>query len=192
MIKTSSIIIALLITVLFASCERDYTVTELQEEFAKEKEDIYSLKAYFNDIVPVDYYVEIEFGSGNNIERFGVHEKYQHVLGEDFSFLDWDVNINGSSVDSVIKRLGWTTDTLYELKKRLKQANCIGIAGREPVNISFKRFGMGLYSFIVFDTPIPNSSKDRYNDSCMNIYINEKLVLQFGGGAIGKQCFYNF
>lgn len=192
MIKTSSIIIAFLITVLFASCERDYTVSELQEEFAKEKEDIYSLKAYFNDIVPVDYYVEIEFGSDNKIYRFGVQEKYQLVLGEDFSFLDWDLDINGSSVDSVIKRLGWTTDTLYELKKRLKQANCIGIAGREPVKISFKRCGFGQYSFIVFDTPIPDSGKDRYNDSCINIYINEKLVLHFEGGAIGAQCFYNF
>ena len=77
------------------------------------------------------------------------------------------------------------------LKDKLDKANCIGVTSGEPCNISFQRSGMGMYSFNVFDKPIPEREKAQYNDSCTYILANDKLVLEYGGGAIGSQCFYN-
>ncbi len=36
-----------------------------------------------------------------------------------------------------------------------------------------------------------NKLKKNYNDSCTYILLNNKLVLEYGRGAIGSQCFYN-
>lgn len=50
---------------------------------------------------------------------------------------------------------------------------------------------MGMYSFIVFDKPMNDSLKAQYNDGCTFICVNNRLALEYAGGAIGGQCFYN-
>jgi hypothetical protein len=42
-----------------------------------------------------------------------------------------------------------------------------------------------------FDDPIADSLKIKYNDGCTYILVDNRLVLEYGGGAIGPQCFYN-
>lgn len=44
-----------------------------------------------------------------------------------------------------------------------------------------------MYSLNLFDKPIPDSLKNHYNDSCTHFMENDKLVLEYGGGAIGSQ-----
>jgi hypothetical protein len=48
---------------------------------------------------------------------------------------------------------------------------------------------MGKYYYNIFDRPIPDSLKAEYNDSCTYILYNDKVVLEYGGGAVGPQCF---
>ena len=88
--------------------------------------------------------------------------------------------------------MGWTRETLEKLKEKLDRADCIQIKNGEPTKIGYKRSGLGMYSFNIFDKPIPNDLIDQYNDSCTYILMNRKLVLEYGGGAIGSQCFYKF
>ena len=106
-------------------------------------------------------------------------------------FLEWHLKINSERMDSIIKNIGWTKETLKSIKEKLDRANCIQIESGEPAKIGFQRSGMGMYSFNVFDNPIPDSLRDHYNDSCTYILVNDRLVLEYGGGAIGPQCFYN-
>ena len=94
-------------------------------------------------------------------------------------------------MDSIIKPMGWTRETLKTLKEKLDKANCIQIESGEPAKIGFQRSGMGMYSFNVFDNPIPDSLRNNYNDSCTYIMATDRLVLEYGGGAVGSQCFYN-
>ncbi|HET6225030.1 MAG TPA: hypothetical protein VFF27_02050 [Bacteroidia bacterium] len=106
-------------------------------------------------------------------------------------FLEWNLKIDSERMDSILKPLGWTRETLELLKEKLDDANCIQIESGEPAKIGFKRSGMGMYFFNVFENPIPDSLKADYNDSCRYIIANDRLVLEYGGGAIGSQCFYN-
>jgi hypothetical protein len=94
-------------------------------------------------------------------------------------------------MDSIIQSMGWTRETFRALKEKLDNADCIQIESGEPAKIGFKRSGMGMYSFNIFDKPIPDSLKAHYNDSCTYILVNDRLVLEYGGGAFGGQCFYN-
>jgi len=176
----------------FGGFDKDYSVTELKENFEKNKSEIYELKNYFDEIVPKNRFVEIEFKNDNTLFRFGI-EALDSTAGDPNGpmFLEWDLKTNTSRMDSIIRPMGWTIKTLKTLKEKLDNADCIQIESGEPTKIGFKRSGMGMYSFNIFDKPIPDSLKAHYNDSCTYILVNNRLVLEYGGGAIGRQCFYN-
>ncbi len=150
------------------------------------------MKKYFNEIVPKNRFVEIEFDNDNKLTRFGI-KPLDKTAGDPNGpmFLEWDLKINTERMDSIIKPMGWTRETLKTLREKLDKANCIQIESGEPAKIGFQRSGMGMYSFNVFDNPIPDSLRKTYNDSCTYIMATDRLVLEYGGGAIGSQCFYN-
>ncbi len=89
--------------------------------------------------------------------------------------------------DDLRNLLKWNVKEVTELKKRLDKANCISVEDGEPIKIGFKRSGLGMYSFNVFQDIQTNRSE--YNNKCEYILISRKLMLEYGGGAIGPQCF---
>lgn len=180
------------IAFVFGAFDKDYSVSDLKENFEKNKTEIYELKKYYAEIVPKNRFVEIEFDNDYTVGRFGIEASDSAAgLPNEAIFLEWDLKINTERMDSIIKPLGWTRETLKILKGKLDRANCIQIESGEPTKIGFQRSGMGMYSFNVFDNPIPDRLRKFYNDSCIYILVNEKLVLEYGGGAVGSQCFYN-
>lgn len=176
----------------FGAFDKDYSVSDLKVNFENRKTEIFELKSYFSSIAPKNRFIEIEFEDENTLTRFGIMA-LDSTAGDPSGpmFLEWDLKINTSSMDSILRPLGWTRETLKLLKQKLDNANCIKIESGEPSKIGFKRSGMGMYSFIVFDEPIADSLKSNYNDGCTYILVNNKLALEYGGGAIGSQCFYN-
>ena len=161
----------------FGEFDKRYSVTELKENFEKNKHEIYELKRYFNEIVPNDKFVEIEFKNNNIISRFGIIAIDSTKINNYGSvFLEWDLKINTSRMDSVIQPIGWTRETLKTLKRKLDDANCIKIESGEPAIVGFKRSGMGMYSFIVFDKPISDSLKIHYEDKY--ILASDSLLLK--------------
>lgn len=182
----------LMIVSAFGGFDKDYSVTDLKENFENSKTEIYELKRYFNEIVPKNRFVEIEFEDDNTLGRFGI-KALDSTAGNPNGpmFLEWDLKTNTAKMDSLIEPMGWTRETLKTLKEKLDKADCIQIESGEPTKIGFKRSGMGMYSFNVFNQPIPDNLIEQYNDSCTYILVNRKLALEYGGGAIGSQCFYN-
>jgi hypothetical protein len=135
-------------------------------------------------------HVEIEFRNNNTVSRFGYQKLNRNTgTGMDSYFLQSDLSTQ--QLDSILKPLNWTRETLKTLKRKLDNAGCIQIASGEPTEIGFQRSGMSMYFFNVFDRPIPDRLKAGYNDSCAYILVNDSLVLEYGSGAIGSQCFYN-
>jgi hypothetical protein len=45
----------------FGMFDKDYSVTELKEDFNKSQQKIYELRDYFNSIVPQNRFIEVEF-----------------------------------------------------------------------------------------------------------------------------------
>jgi hypothetical protein len=176
----------------FGGFDKDYSITDLKENFEKNKTGIYELKSYYNEIAPKNRFVDIEFKNDNTILRFGI-KALDSTAGNvnEPMFIVRNLKISTSKMDSIINPMGWTRETLKILKEKLDNADCIQIANGVPTKIGYKRCGMGMYSFNVFDTPIPGNLKTYYNDSCTYIYVNERLVLEYAGGAMGSQCFYN-
>lgn len=174
-----------LIATLFDSIPSYHSYQELVDNYKQKTRDITDLKWYINSIVPPDKYVYIEFDDDQKLGIF-------HVQSNGVFENNWDIVIGTGKADSLLQQLNWTEETLKTLKGKLDNAHCISIASGARCNIGFQRSGMGKYSYDLFNKPIADSLKTSYNDSCLFILYNDTVVFEYGGGAIGPQCFPDF
>ena len=180
---------------------------ELVENFEYKKDEIQRLKIEYQKFIPKNYIVEIEFKPENKI--FTIDEEItikiyklknqsrkensnddQRNDGLKVVSQNWNLKPNSQELDNVIKSIGWTNHTLYEIKKLLKEANCISIQNGEITTVGFARSGMGKYSYRIFNKSLNEKEKKEYNSGgCEYIFYKDNIVLEYGGGAIGSQCF---
>ncbi len=162
--------------------ETTYTEKDLVENYKAKTNEIHLLKSYINSITPSGMTVEIEYDDNNTLAIF-------HIGNKSNIDSNWDIEVDSKKTETLLKKLGWTLETLSIIKEKLDNANCISVASGDPSNIGFQRSNMGKYSYNLFDKPIVDSLKASYNDSCTHILYSDKVVLEYGGGAIGPQCF---
>jgi hypothetical protein len=159
-----------------------YSEKDLVDNYKAKSNEILSLKTYINSITPAGMTVDIEYEDNSTLAIF-------HVAHNSSRDDNWDIKVDSKKTEILLKKLGWTIETLSTIKEKLDNANCISVTSGEPNNIGFQRSGMGKYSYNLFDKPIADSLKASYNDSCTYILYNDKVVLEYGGGVIGQQCF---
>lgn len=159
-----------------------YSKQDLVDNYIAKTKQINELSAYINSITPPNKQVDIEFDGNKRLFIF-------HVAENGSRDSNWDLKINSSKVDTLLQKLHWTKQTLTTLKEKLDAANCISVKSGEPCNIGFQRSGMGKYYYNIFDKPIPDSLKSQYSAGRTYIPYTAKVILEYGGGAIGPQCF---
>ncbi len=160
-----------------------YNHKDLVENFEIRKVEIFKAKDYFYSIIPQNANVTIEFNNSDieifNLKKNGVYES------------NWNIERGSNKMDSLLNELGWTYSTLDELEKKLTAANCISASSWKPTTIGWQRSGMGKFSYKIFNESLTDSLISQYNDGCTFIYYKDNIVLEYGGGAIGPQCFPN-
>lgn len=162
-----------------------YDKKDLIENYEARTDEILDVKNYYKSILPDGASVTIEFDDDKKLGIF-------HVKADSIYQSNWNLKITSSKVDSLLTKLNWTTKELRILKEKLDNANCISIAGKNPVVIGWQRSGMGKFSYLFFDQNLDESKINEYNDGCYNIFYKDNIVLEYGGGAIGPQCFPDF
>jgi hypothetical protein len=191
-LKWTAIIVAggFLLFVIFVMCSLAsmfdfgpiYTKKDLLNNYQSKEVQISEVKNYVNSITPSDTQVDIEFDKGDRLFIF-------HVTQDNLCDCNWDIQMDAAKADTLLGKLHWTRTTLNTLKSKLNAANCISVRSGEPCQIGFKRSGMGIYFYDVFSNPIADSLKSHYNDSCTYILYSNRVALEYGGGAVGPQCF---
>lgn len=181
---------------------------ELIENFENKNTEIHKLKAEYQKLVPKNYIVDIEFEPESKIlttteeitiKIYKLKDKKEKE-NEDSKVVqrndglkvisqNWNLKPNSEELEKIIKSIGWTNQTLSEIKKLLNEANCISIENGKITTIGFARSGMGKYSYKIFDKPLNKEEKEEYNNGCEYIFYKNNIVLEYGGGAIGSQCF---
>ncbi|WP_415325448.1 hypothetical protein [Chryseobacterium sp. MMS23-Vi53] len=182
---TSAIVFSFMFFNAFGGFDKDYSVEDLKEEYVAKEKEIDDLILYYHSIKSPNKTIEIEFKDDEVLGRLLVHPKNDSLK----YYQQWDINVEGLQNTAIGKELGWTENELKTLKEKLDKANCISIEDGEPVKVGFTRSGLGMYSFNVFQNK--ESNRNKYNDGCQYILVNNKLALEYGGGAIGSQCFPN-
>ena len=178
------------------------TKQDLIDNLNANEQQIRELKSFFNSIVPEGYIVRIEFNRRKTIDLFVsyIDEEKGWIIPlfrewriNPYNYKEiphiWDSSTETKSLELVKQRLGWTIDTFREIKAMLDNANCISIRSGEPAQIGFARRGMGKFSYLIFDKPISDELKVRFNNCYTTILYSDKVVLLWGTGAIGSMRF---
>lgn len=160
---------------------------ELIENFEKNKDLIFKLQTEYSKLVPDSLTVFIEFNPRDIIASTKESIDLK-IYGKSIN-QEWNLEYDSDVLKGMIKSLGWNSDTLLKIKTLLDNANCISIENGDKTTIGFARSGMGKYSYKIFETDLNEEQKSKYNDSCMYIFYKDNIVLEYGGGAIGPQCF---
>lgn len=181
---------------------------ELIENFENKESEIQKLKTEYQKLVPKNYIVDIEFKPESKIltikEEISIRiyklKDKTEKNNENSDFVqrndnleviseNWNLELDSKGLERVVKTIGWTNQTFAEIKKLLNDANCISIENGKITTIGFSRSGMGKYSYKVFEKPLDSKEKEEYSNSCEYIFYKDNIVLEYAGGAIGRQCF---
>lgn len=199
----------LLSSVCMMSCGKP-SKQDLIDNYESKQKEIDQLYAYVNDITPKGKFFEIEFENDNKIFKFSVSKQVRDSLtgisgivsipaNGDYNegyMSNWNLDIASPYVDNLLNELGWTRKELNALKQKLDNANCISVDGgsdrdvnKYPMTIGYKRVGLGIYFYKIFNQTLSDSLINKYNDGCTYIFYKDNIVLEYRGGVIGSQCF---
>jgi hypothetical protein len=150
------------------------------------------LKATYAKLVPSKFTVSIEFKPPDVFETTDetIDMSISTMLNAERKFTqDWSMPYHSLKLDSMLKQVNWNYETLKTIKKLLTSAHCISIENGEPATIGFARGGMGKYSYDLFNHNLTGIEIKNYNKGCEHIFYKRNIVLEYGGGAFGRQCF---
>lgn len=165
--------------------DRKYTPSEMVESFEEHRGEIHELIRYFRSITPEGKHVEIEFTSDDELNLFGFSPTCD---SSEQRFWASDVMTDSPKMDPAMTCLGWTTQKMALLKEKLDAADCIQIENMtDGTRLGFKRSGMHMYFFEVFDEPRTDSAIAEIEHWGARLFACDTLAVLWLGGAIGAQ-----
>ena len=165
---------------------------ELVSNIDSNFEKINFLETSYSKLVPKDYIVFIEFNPEDKflMTKESIDLRIEHKINEPNNFKqDWGLEYNSNKLSQMLEPLKWTNETIKLIKRLLSDANCVSIENGDVTTIGFARSGMGKYSFKFFNNDLTSDEIKEYNNGCTFIFYKKNIVLEYGGGAIGPQCF---
>ncbi|NAS30419.1 hypothetical protein GTQ40_05515 [Flavobacteriaceae bacterium R38] len=195
-------------SIFLLSCGHSKRKSDLIANYEKRSSEITTAKEYFEQIVPENFNVRIRFDSTDEIDLV-VYERLNDSTDNELLFRKWNINIDNyveepqsdydkkyhgktNSFELTKTKLNWTNETIEKLYEKLENADCIGISNWEPIEIEYGYNGLGVYSYKIFKEKLNEELIKKYNDGCNNIFYKDNIVLSYGGGAIGMQCFEDY
>jgi hypothetical protein len=165
---------------------------ELIRNIDSNYEKISVLKKQYARLVPDNYTVSIEFNPENKIVSTKETIDLTITLVKDKETTvtqEWNLEYNSEKLNNMLAMLKWTNETLIVVKKLLADSHCVSIENGQITTIGFSRSGMGKYSYLLFDNNLTAAQIKQYNNGCSYIFYKNNIVLEYGGGAVGPQCF---
>ena len=181
--------IILLIGAYFLSPTRFGTICNpdiMVEHYDENKSGLQDLIDYTSQSLDKGAQMQLEFEHGK-ISIF-------HAMGKNDSICsyNWDVR-SEDRIDSLMQVVGLNHEELQNIQRKLKKMGCISIEINprlsDYVDIGFRRVDMGMYSYRIYNRPLNAEEKKEYFEDPMFIPYTDKVLLMYGGGAIGPQSF---
>ena len=199
-----------LILYLIFGTGKHYDTTDLIKNYEERHIEIQNLKEYLKSNTPEEMEFYLEFNTSKNIDMTLWEKSDTAKNSRIFWFKESSINpfnyrpeerteydlkygAKTNSFKFALEKLNWQDAELKGIKEHLDKANCISISKRSNTYIiGFKRSGLGKYYYKIFENYSEEYLKQEFNDGCTHKYYQENIVLSYGGGAIGSQCFEDY
>jgi hypothetical protein len=157
----------------------------MAEHYMKYAKEMEELVAYTDRALEDSAYITLEFERGKP-SIFHVQAKKDSLVSS-----NWEEDATGRQ-DSLMRVVGLTKEEFEKIHERLDDMGCIGIRmtqGKKWAEIWFRRVGMGMYSYKLANVPMSQEEKKDCLDNEEYIPYSDRVVFEYGGGAIGSQSF---
>ena len=164
------------------------SATLMAEHYEKNAKEMEEVIEYIDKSLDDSTSIQLEFEHGK--------ASIFHVASKVDPFISCHWDDAEVKKDSLMRVVGLTSDEYDNIHSRLSSIDCIGFKMskshlKNETIINFRRVGMGMYSFILYNRPMNQDEKDNYMNDGQYIPYNEKVVFMYDGGAIGRQVFPN-
>jgi|GEM_PF-1356452 len=170
----------------FSSCFPEYTREEVAAHFFEHEKDFEELATYFDSLTkPQDslYLVTLVLHGRSSIDlscyplNGSVSEKNPVIGGADLS-------VDSPETEEVLKKLGWSRQTLETLIGKLSAVDCKVINTTQiyratPVEIFYRESGLGTFSYWIFDPPLEGELLDIHGKALGEKGISERTVIKY-------------
>lgn len=194
-----------LISVLY---ESNYDKNSLIQNYEKNKKNFSEMKSFYSKIVPENYIVQVSFNNskifipkntisiiiyrfkdGFDSETFINDKSNLELISNDFALI-----YGSKKLSNILKLLNWNEKTLKKIENDLQRLNCLSVRNGNPYLFQYKKVGLGVLSYKIFNKSLTDSEKLENNDGCNSIYYKNNVVLISDNGqdgAKGTLCFPN-
>lgn len=161
--------------------DKKYSREELVKEFKDHENEFADLEACFVSNLPKNNPPMVSFGlkNWNKISLI----IYPEVISPGNKIIGADnVKIGSPELDSALKLLGWTNETLKSLRDKLSKTNCDWIRNsdnRKVISIYPNQNGWGHFSYNIYDRPIVDSLISLYGKPIGNSDFGKRIVLSY-------------
>lgn len=167
----------------FGGFDKTYNEQELSSHYLENQQEFSELIEHYKLIVPKDKEIEIEFESDKKLFRFGVTSMDSSKSARYPLYLEWDVNIERDIPEKLLDEIEWDRQTFTALKSKLDQVDCIQIDSGNPTKVGFRRSGMGMYSYYIYDSTSSKEflKKQKARDDIH--FFKNNIAWKYDGGA---------
>ena len=158
----------------------------MAEHYEQNKYEMQELIDYANESIDDGARMMMEFEHGD-ITHFLVQRKNDSIWTSksDVVSKDWK--------ETLMQIVGLDSNELNNIRRKLRRIGCISIETAtihsDYTNIGFRRVGLGMYSYRIYNRPMNAEEKKKYDEDPMFIPYTDRVVFEYGGGAVGPQTF---
>lgn len=165
--------------------DNNYKGGDLEANYKKHESSLFELKNYFESILPEKKGASFGYDKRNDRFYFVIREikekgNVEYTAGE-------DLRMESNEMNNLLQGIGWTSGELDVLLSKMKKSDCIGIfkqpfAGK-PIKVTYREggiLGVAEYSYLLFDKPLTDSSKNVWEDKVGFRVYNDSVVFEYG------------
>ena len=180
------IVLFSIVYLVFQHPRQQCDATIMAKHYEKKAKDMEQFISYLDRALGDSASIQLEFEYGK--------ASIFHVAAKGDSSMSCHWDDAEEKKDSLMQVVGLSPAEYDKIHDYLRSLDCIGVEmtkahlNAETV-INFRRVGLGMYSFVLYSTPISAKEKEEYMSDDMYIPYNDKVVFMYGGGAFGSQAF---
>ncbi len=161
--------------------DKKYSREELTNSFLKHEKEFLDVVTYFKKNVPTDISYSVTFGisSGKKISLYlypSVIHPANKILGGEA------VSMGSSKLDTALKILGWSKETIATLQSKLSKTNCDWISKsdhRDQIKMYPNQDGWGSFTYCIWTMPITDSLIKDYGQPLSNNGFGQFVTLHY-------------
>lgn len=186
--------------------DNNYSKKDLIKNYENNQKQLLDLKKEYSRLAPKNLIVQVSFYNSDiyipkktiSIEIYKIKDSYLNdvVLSDKSNLEPISSNHNliygTKELSEVLKKVNWNENILKQIEQQLQLSNCYSIRNGNPSLIHFKRTGLGVLSYKIFNKNLTDQEKTENNDGCNFIYYKDNVVLVSDNGedgARGALCF---